>query len=113
MRRRLDWFTEPEPTALVFTGVNGGILRRSNFQRAAKWSETTRKLGVPALHFHDLRHTGNTIAASADTSLRDLMARIGHESVRAVMIYQHRTAEADKGIADAMNHKIKRVKIQS
>ncbi|MGI5155875.1 tyrosine-type recombinase/integrase [Microbispora sp. CA-102843] len=59
-----------------------------------------QEVGVPGLHFHDLRHTGNTIAASAGASLRDLMARMGHDSVRAAMIYQHRTAEADKGIAD-------------
>ncbi|MEN3541044.1 tyrosine-type recombinase/integrase [Microbispora sp. ZYX-F-249] len=109
MRRRLDQFTESEPTALVFTGANGGILRRSNFRRAAKWSETTRKLGVTGLHFHDLRHTGNTIAASAGASLRDLMARMGHDSVRAAMIYQHRTAETDHKIADVMNGKITQV----
>ncbi|WP_182901545.1 site-specific integrase [Microbispora sp. H10830] len=88
LRQRLDPFTEPEPVALVFTGANGGILRRSNFHRAVKWSETTKKIGVPGLHFHDLGHTGNTIAASAGASLRDLMARMGHGSVRAAMIYQ-------------------------
>ncbi|MEU7877816.1 tyrosine-type recombinase/integrase [Microbispora bryophytorum] len=112
-RQHLDQFTESEPTALVFAGAagaaDGGILRRSNFQRAAKWSETTRKLGVPGLHFHDLRHTGNTIAASAGASLRDLMARMGHDSVRTAMIYQHRTAEADHKIADVMNGKIAQV----
>ncbi|TQS29074.1 tyrosine recombinase XerC [Microbispora sp. KK1-11] len=109
LRQHLGQFTESEPTALVFTGANGGILRRSNFRRAAKWSETTKKLGVPGLHFHDLRHTGNTIAASAGASLRDLMARMGHDSVRAAMIYQHRTAEADHKIADVMNGKITQV----
>ncbi|KAB8183214.1 hypothetical protein FH610_022150 [Microbispora catharanthi] len=59
------------------------------------------------------RNTGNTIAASAGASLRGLMARMGHDSVRAAMIYQHRTTEADKGIADAANRKIKTAKIQS
>ncbi|GIH46999.1 Phage integrase family protein [Microbispora rosea] len=108
LRQHLDQFTEWEPTALVFAGANGGILRRSNFRGAAKWSETTRKLGVPGLHFHDLRHTGNTIAASA-ASLRDLMARMGHDNVRVAMIYQHRTAEADHKIADVMNGKIAQV----
>ncbi|MEV0967796.1 hypothetical protein [Microtetraspora glauca] len=63
--QHLDQFTESDPTALVFTGANGGILRRSNFRRAAKWSGATKKLGVPGLHFHNLRHTGNTIALSA------------------------------------------------
>ncbi|GAA0363917.1 hypothetical protein GCM10009530_12010 [Microbispora corallina] len=100
---------QPEPTALVFTGANSGILRRSNFRRAVKWSETTRKLGVPGLHFHDLRHTGNSIAASAGASLRDLTARMGDDSVHAAMIYQHRTVEADHKIADVMNGKITQV----
>jgi hypothetical protein len=35
------------------------------------------------------------------------MARMGHDSVRAAIIYQHSTAEADRKISDAMNDKIK------
>jgi hypothetical protein len=31
---------------------------------------------------------------------------MGHDSVRAAMIYQHGTAEADRKIADSMNDKI-------
>ncbi|GIH31937.1 hypothetical protein [Microbispora amethystogenes] len=34
---------------------------------------------------------------------------MGHDSVRAAMIYQHRTAEADHKIADVMNGKITQV----
>ena len=67
---------------------------------------STKKIGFPGLHFHDLRHTGNTIAVSSGASLKDLMQRMGHDSVRAALIYQHSTAEADRKIADAMNDKI-------
>ncbi|GAA2097804.1 hypothetical protein GCM10009780_45810 [Actinomadura alba] len=63
-------------------------------------------IGVPGLHFHDLRHTGNTIAAQSGASLRDLMDRMGHDSVRAAMIYQHGTSEAGKAIADSLNDRI-------
>lgn len=35
-------------------------------------------------------------------STRDLMARMGHDSVRAAIIYQHATAEADARIAQAL-----------
>ena len=35
------------------------------------------------------------------------MQRMGHDSVRAAMIYQHSTKEADRRIADAMNDMIK------
>jgi integrase len=37
---------------------------------------------------HDLRHTGNTFAAASGVGLRDLMARMGHDSERAAMVYQ-------------------------
>ncbi|GIH90539.1 hypothetical protein ACFFMN_08520 [Planobispora siamensis] len=37
-------------------------------------------------------------------SLKDLTERMGHDSM--ALIYQHRTAEADRKIADAMNSKI-------
>jgi hypothetical protein len=35
------------------------------------------------------------------------MQRMGHDSVRAAMIYQHNTREADRRIADAIDDKIK------
>jgi integrase len=44
-------------------------------------------IGAPGLHFHDLRHTGNTLAAAGGASLRDVMDRMGHDSVRAAMMY--------------------------
>ena len=106
LEHHLASYTGPEDDALIFTGSRGGILRRSNFRRAANWAGATRKIGIPGLHFHDLRHTGNTLAAGSGASLRDLMERMGHDSVRAAMIYQHSTAEADRKIADALDGKI-------
>ncbi|TYK46195.1 site-specific integrase [Actinomadura decatromicini] len=106
LKRHLGNFTGPEPEALVFTGKRGGVLRRANFRRATKWGETVTTLGVPNLHFHDLRHTGNTFAAESGATLRDLMERMGHDSVRAAMIYQHRTAGGNRAIAQAMDDMI-------
>jgi integrase len=103
LREHLDAYTAAGDDCLVFTGSRGGLLRRSNFRRAAKWGELTAALGMPGLHFHDLRHTGNTFAAGTKASLRDLMARMGHDSVRAAMIYQHATSEADHAIAAALD----------
>jgi integrase len=59
-------------------------------------------IGAPGLHFHDLRHTGNMLAAGTGATLRDLMARMGHDSMRAALIYQHSTHSADRKIAEAM-----------
>ncbi|WP_154942431.1 integrase [Micromonospora palomenae] len=38
--------------------------------------------------------------------MADLMARTGHSSTRAAMIYQHATAQRDRGIADALSASI-------
>ena len=94
--------------ALLFTGARGGVLRRSNFRRAVRWSAAVAAIGAPGLHFHDLRHTGNTLAAAGGASLRDLMDRMGHDSVRAAMIYQHATTEASRLIADSISGLIDR-----
>ena len=44
--------------------------------------------------------------AAPGASLADLKARMGHDSARAAMIYQHATAEADQVIADALDKRI-------
>ena len=51
---------------------------------------------MTGLHFHDLRHAGNQFAAQNGAALRDLMARMGHDSERAAMIYQHAACGADQ-----------------
>jgi hypothetical protein len=57
---------------------------------------------LPVVHFHDLRHTGNTLTAAAGANLRELMARMGHSSNRAALIYLHSTDERQREIADAL-----------
>ncbi|MEV0397562.1 tyrosine-type recombinase/integrase [Polymorphospora rubra] len=99
-------FVADESDALIFTGTRGGILRRPNFQRGSRWTESVTQAGLPGFHFHDLRHTGNTLAASTGASLADLMSRMGHGSTRAAMIYQHATSQRDRGIADALSASI-------
>lgn len=77
LRKHLADWSEPGPDGRVFVGPKGGIPRRTNFQ--ATWREAIEKAGVAGLHFHDLRHTGNMLAAES-ASLRELMARMGHAS---------------------------------
>ena len=36
------------------------------------------------------------------------MARMGHDSPQAALIYQHATSEADRAIADALNEAVKK-----
>ncbi|MGH3832275.1 MAG: tyrosine-type recombinase/integrase [Pseudonocardiaceae bacterium] len=95
-------FVAPRTDALVFTMLRGGPMRRGNFNPLVKWGKAVAGIGAPELRFHDLRHTGNTLAAPG-ASLRDLMTRMGHDSPRAAMIYQHATTVEDQAIADRLS----------
>jgi integrase len=105
----LDAYVPEGPTALIFTGVSKRRppLRRNNFPKLVGWREAVTTIGAPGLHFHDLRHTGNTLAAGTGASTRDLMTRMGHDSPRAALLYQHATAQADLAIAQALDGAIK------
>lgn len=100
LRRHLDRFAEPGPNGLVFIGPKGAALRRNNFRRI--WVRACAAAGAPGVHFHDLRHTGGTLAAATGATLKELMARLGHSSPRAAMIYQHATSDRDQAIAQAL-----------
>jgi Phage integrase family len=81
LREHLSVFVAADPGALVFPGPKGGPLRQGKFNRQASWPHAARAIGAEGLHFHDLRHTGNAWAAGSGVGLRDLMARMGHDSV--------------------------------
>jgi transposase len=81
------------------------------FSRLKQWRDLAtryakraalRKAKLAAVHFHDLRHTGNTLTATAGANLRELMARMGHSSTWAALIYLHSTDERQREIADAL-----------
>ena len=94
---------------LIFRGPLGAPLRRNNFHRSVDWSNLVVNAGLPAgFHFHDLRHTGNNLAAASGASTRELMHRMGHGSMRAALIYQHATSDRDREIAAALDLRIGR-----
>jgi len=102
LRWHLSCFTSGSEDDLIFTSPNGTPLRRGNFRRRV-WLPALKTAGLPGIHFHDLRHTGNNLTANAGASLRELMARMGHSSTRAALIYQHSTDDRQREIADALN----------
>jgi integrase len=100
LRRHLDRFAEPGPN---WAGIHQPERRSAaphNFRRI--WVRACAAAGAPGVHFHDLRHTGGTLAAATGATLKELMARLGHSSPRAAMIYQHATSDRDQAIAQAL-----------
>lgn len=101
IREHLDRVAGPAQADFVFTGPKGGPLRRATFYKA--WRLAKSAAGIDAaLKPHDLRHTGNTLAAATGASTKELMARMGQSSARAALLYQHATQDRDEAIAKAL-----------
>ena len=49
------------------------------------WLPALAAVGLEGIHLHDLRHTGNQLTANAGANLKELMARMGHDSVGEVL----------------------------
>lgn len=97
----LDRFVRPAKSAWVFLGPKGARPTRNNFHTV--WAKAREAAGIPDLHLHDLRHTGNTLAAETGVTLRELMDRMGRSSTRAALIYLHAREERGKEIADGID----------
>lgn len=93
-------WTAAEPESLLFTEPDGSPLTRRIWN--LRWKAARTKASVNHLHFHDLRHTANTLAAATGASTKELMARMGHSTARAALIYQHATRDRDVVIAKAI-----------
>ncbi|WP_372433675.1 tyrosine-type recombinase/integrase [Micromonospora coerulea] len=107
VREHLAAEVDDRPDAFVFTTESGRPIWRGNLNKLIDWKAAVARIGQPHLHLHDLRHTGNTLAARTGASTRDLMARMGHDSSQAALIYQHATAEADRAIAQALHEAVR------
>lgn len=73
---------------------------RHGLWRSRVWVKATSEIGLPGLHFHDLRHAGNMLAAETGATLRDLM---GHSTTRAALIYLHGSDARQREIAGALS----------
>jgi integrase len=104
LEAHLGEWAAPGKGGLVFCAAQGQPLSRKTFYRA--WDKAIQAVGMEGFRFHDLRHTGNTLAAATGASTKELMSRMGHASPRAALIYQHASEERDKAIAKALSSMI-------
>ena len=84
----------------MFTGEKGA--RSAGELQPARQVGASSGPGLAGLHFHDLRHAGNIWALDQGRT-KDLMARMGHDDMRAALIYQRATSDADERIADRLS----------
>ena len=91
----------PTSTAYVFTSSEGVPIERNNFRQRI-WLPAVEASGMDGFHFHELRHTAGTLAARTGATTKELMARLGHASPQAAMIYQHAASDRDRSIAEGL-----------
>ena len=101
LRVHLRRFVEKGDDAYVFTSPEGQPIERNNFRRRV-WIPAIREGGLDGLRFHDLRHTAGTLAARTGATTKELMARLGHASANAALVYQHASADRDRAIAEGL-----------
>jgi integrase len=102
LQSHLRDYVGPDPNSLIFSAANSNdhMLGTTLYK---VWNRARTEAGRPELRFHDLRHTGATMAAATGATLADLMARMGHSTPGAAMIYQHSISDRDKAIATALS----------
>ena len=61
-----------------------------------------RRLSCPGF-VHDLRHTGQTLAAATGATLADLKRRLGHSSAAAALRYLHAVEGRDREVAQVLS----------
>ena len=101
IEKHLNQFvTDPSADALIFTTSNGNPL----FQGRRSWFVTAkRRLNLDHLVFHDLRHTGQSLAHANGASMKDLQRRAGQATARAAQMYLHGSPEQDEKVANSLN----------
>ncbi len=85
----------------VFISSTGGPMHGDTLRQA--FARARDKVGMEGFRFHDLRHTGQTLAAATGATLADLMKRLGHSSPAAAMRYLHTVNGRDEAIAEALS----------
>lgn len=94
----LDKYAAPGKDGLLFPAVeSGGHMKHGALYKV--YRRARKVAGRSDLRWHDLRHTGATLAAQAGATLAELMNRLGHSTVTAALIYQHAAAGRDAEIA--------------
>lgn len=100
----LTLWVEPDAEALVFTSGRGHMLRPSTLYKS--FYPARASIGRPDLRWHDLRHTGGTLAAQAGATLAELQDRLGHSTIAAAMRYQHAAQGRDALLAERISQEV-------
>ena len=86
-------------TDLVFCHVDGAMLHPERFTRG--FSDAVRRLGLPRIRLHDLRHGWATLALQAGVHPKIVQERLGHANIGITLdTYSHVVAGLHEDAAE-------------
>lgn len=97
----LEQHTPAHPDALLFAMPDGSPVTSARLSFLFRRARAV--IGREDLTWHDLRHTGATLAYRAGASVPEVQARLGHTTMRAAMIYAHAADDSDQLIAQRLD----------
>jgi integrase len=101
VQEHLDVYVQPGPTSLLFPGEARGHMWHSVM--GSHFAKARAAAGRDDLKWHDLRHTGATMAAQVGATTAELQARLGHSTSLAAQLYQHAAKDRDRQIAERLS----------
>ena len=87
IQEHLEHHSQRGANGLVFPNTDGQHMHHGSLYKVYRPARAAA--GRPDLRWHDLRHTGATMAAHAGATTRELMDRLGHSTSAMAMRYQH------------------------
>jgi integrase len=101
IKHHLDTHTPKADDALLFPNTEGNHLNDTVFRRHV-FRPALKAIGQEGVRVHDLRHFAGTQTARV-ANLPESMARLGHSTVQASLIYQGVVSTRDAEIAAALS----------
>ena len=101
VEEHLKEYVRPAPDALLFPSEGRGHIWHSGMNNY--FGKARAAAGREDLKWHDLRHTGATLAAQVGATTAELQARLGHSTSVAAQLYQHAAKDRDRQIAERLS----------
>jgi integrase len=100
---RASMLAEGNIIATIFCTRTGQYISRSNLA-CQVFKPLLKRAALPAIRFHDLRHTHATQLLSQGQSVKAVSQRLGHANVKITLeVYAHVLPGDDQKLADSMN----------
>lgn len=102
VRHRAAMLAEGNIAGPVFCDHQGGFLRKGNVSRRS-FRPMITKANVPAIRFHDLRHSHATVLLAAGENVKVVSERLGHANIKITLdTYAHVLPTMQKAAADRL-----------